>query len=223
MTLNNPIAIMMLVVLGLCRPALGQEQERFVAGQHYSVLAQPVPVRDPSKIEVVTAFSYGCPPCYAIEPLITKWAQRLGGDVDFWRFPAVWNAPMEFYARTYYATQALGVEGRVHEPLFAAIVVEQKKLSNEAELAEFLSRYDVDESDFSEALNSSSVEQQARAAAQRVRAYNLASVPEIVVDGKYRVDRMRAGGLAEMFTVADFLIDKERGARGNASLPGNSD
>jgi hypothetical protein len=39
-------------------------------------------------------------------------------------------------------------------------------------------------------------------------------VPELIVNGKYRVDRMRAGGLTEMLAVADFLIDKERAALG---------
>jgi hypothetical protein len=35
-------------------------------------------------------------------------------------------------------------------------------------------------------------------------------VPEIIVNGKYRVDRMRAGGLAEMLSVAEYLVNKER-------------
>ncbi len=49
-----------------------------------------------------------------------------------------------------------------------------------------------------------------RHAEERVRLYKPVGAPEIIVNGKYRVDRMRAGGLTEMPTVADFLIDKER-------------
>jgi len=36
-------------------------------------------------------------------------------------------------------------------------------------------------------------------------------VPEIIVNGKYRVDRMHAGGLKEMLAVMDYLVNKERG------------
>jgi len=35
-------------------------------------------------------------------------------------------------------------------------------------------------------------------------------VPEIIVNGKYRIDRMRAGGLTEILAVTDYLVKKER-------------
>ena len=40
--------------------AAKQEQDAFVAGEHYVVLDRPVPTRDSSKVEVVELFSYGC-------------------------------------------------------------------------------------------------------------------------------------------------------------------
>jgi thiol:disulfide interchange protein DsbA len=43
-----------------------------------------------------------------------------------------------------------------------------------------------------------------------VRLYKPVGVPEIIVNGKYRIDRMRAGGLTEMLAVAEFLVNKER-------------
>lgn len=191
-------------------PALAQDAERFGANVHYVILDKPVPVRDPGKIEVVIAFSYGCPPCFAVEPLASQWMQEMRDDVDAWLLPAVWNEPMNLYARTYYTAHDLGVVADIHAPLFRAVVVEQQKLSNVRELAGFFAQYDIEPAAFTDLMHSSSVSQRAREAEARVRAYKLASVPEIIVNGRYRIDRMRAGGLREMFDVANHLIERER-------------
>lgn len=187
-----------------------QGQERFIAGEHYVVLDKPVAPRDGSKIEVVEMFSYGCPHCYEFEPLIKAWGKQQASDVDFWFFPAVWNEPMKLYARAFYAAHELNVAEKIHLPLFNAIVIEQKTLGNESDLANFFANYGVDKKVFARAFNSTAVENQVKQAEARVRRYKPASVPEIVVNGKYRIDRMRAGGQTEMLAVADFLIHKER-------------
>jgi thiol:disulfide interchange protein DsbA len=94
--------------------------------------------------------------------------------------------------------------------LFTAIVVEQRKLSNENELAEFVAEHGVDKEAFTEAMQSPAVISQAKEAEARVRSYKPTGVPEIIVNGKYRVDRMHAGGLTEMVAVTDYLVNKER-------------
>jgi thiol:disulfide interchange protein DsbA len=71
----------------------------------------------------------------------------------------------------------------------------------------------VTESAFGEAFNLAAVEEMASKAEERVRNYKPVGVPEIVVNGKYRIDRMHAGGYEGMLKVADFLIEKERAAR----------
>jgi thiol:disulfide interchange protein DsbA len=187
-----------------------KDDTNFVAGEHYFVLERPVPTRDNSKIEVVEMFSYGCPHCYEFESLVKKWSKQQAGDTDFWVFPAVWNKPMALYARAFYTAHELKVTEKIHQPLFAAIVIEQKSIRNEGDLADFFAQYGIDKKVFTEVFNSTSVTSKVEHAEQRVNLYKPVGVPEIIVNGKYRIDRMRAGGLAEMLTVADFLIDKER-------------
>jgi cyclophilin family peptidyl-prolyl cis-trans isomerase/predicted DsbA family dithiol-disulfide isomerase len=190
--------------------ATEQKQGSFVAGEHYIVLDNPVPTRDSSKIEVVEMFSYGCPHCYEFEAHINEWGKQQTGDVDFWYSPAVWSKTMDLYARAFYAARELNITEEIHFPLFTAIVVEQRKLSNENELAEFFAEHGVDKDAFTEVMQSTVVINQAEAAEARVRSYKPAGVPEIIVNGKYRVDRMHAGGLAEMLMVTDYLVNKER-------------
>jgi len=187
-----------------------QKKQQFVAGEHYFVLERPVPTRDSNKIEVVEMFSYGCPHCYEFDAPIQEWSKQQSSDVDFWVFPAIWNKPMELYARAFYTVEALNAAEKVHQALFTAIVIEQKSIRNESDLAEFFAQHGVDKKVFTDVFSSTAVKTRARHAAERMRLYKTAGVPEIIVNGKYRIDRMRAGGLAEMLMVADFLIDKER-------------
>ncbi len=188
-----------------------QEGEpRFVGGTHYTVLETPVPTRDPDRIEVVSAFSYGCSRCYGFESAVQEWRDRQGPDIDFWRLHAVWNPAMEFYARAFYSAAELGVGERIHRPLFTAIVVENEQIRDEQTLALFFEQFGVDPPAFSTAFDSQSVTGQVRGATLRTRSYNLASVPELVVNGKFRVDPMRAGGRGKMLEVVDYLVEKER-------------
>ena len=55
----------------------------FVAGQDYQVLANPVKVEKPGKIEVREFFWYGCGHCYSLEPHMQSWLKKLPKDVRF--------------------------------------------------------------------------------------------------------------------------------------------
>lgn len=186
------------------------KKDSFIAGQHYIVLDKPIATRDSSKIEVVEMFSYGCPHCYEFEPFIKQWAENQAKDVDFWYFPAVWNKPMELFARAFYVAKDLNVEQKIHLPLFSAIAVEHKLIGNETELANFFAKFNVDKKAFIKAFKSKNVLTQVEQAKIRVENYKPVGVPELVINGKYRVDRMHAGGLKEMLEVAKFLINNER-------------
>ena len=187
-----------------------KKQKSYVEGVHYVVLDEPVATRDNSKIEVVEMFSYGCPHCYEFDSLVKKWSKQQNSEIDFWFFPAVWNEPMKLFAQAFYAADELNIIDKIHVPLFTSVVIEQKSIRNENDMINFFVEHGVDENTFIEAFNSMAVESQVKQAELRVREYKPAGVPEIVVNGKYRVDRMRAGGQQEMLAVVDFLINKER-------------
>jgi cyclophilin family peptidyl-prolyl cis-trans isomerase/predicted DsbA family dithiol-disulfide isomerase len=186
--------------------------QEYKEGEHYVVLDKPVATRDSSKVEVVEMFSYGCPHCFEFEPLVKNWSKQQDSDVDFWFFPAVWNKPMKLLAQAFYTAQELNVTEKIHLPLFSKVVLEQQSVRDEGDLADLFEKYGVNKKDFSQAFNSKTVTEQVVKAEQRVADYKPVGVPEIVVNGKYRIDRMRAGGQAEMLAVVDFLIKKERAA-----------
>ena len=102
------------------------------------------------------------------------------------------------------------LQEKIHLPLFTAIVIKQESIRNESDLADFFAQHGVDKKAFTETFNSTRVETRAIHAEERIRLYKPAGVPEIIVNGKYRVDRMRAGGLTEMLAVVEHLVNKER-------------
>jgi len=197
--------------------ALSAVAEDWVAGEHYEVISPAVRGTQADKIEVTEFFWYGCGHCYNFEPQVVQWKKTLADDVVVKGSPAMWNALMEVHAKAFYAAEVLGVLDKVHMPLFQAINVDRKRLSDEDELADLFAANGVSREDFSKAFNSFGVGSQVRQANARARAAKISGTPEMMVAGKYRITTRKAGGQANMLKIADFLIAQERAAAATAS------
>ncbi|MEQ8954338.1 MAG: thiol:disulfide interchange protein DsbA/DsbL [Gammaproteobacteria bacterium] len=178
--------VTLVALLPLAFSSYGQI-ERYVAGTHYTEIPAPVKTNDPSKIEVVEAFWYGCSHCFRFEPLIADWEQNKAADVDFVRFPAMWNALMKIHAQIYFAAEALDAVHLVHEPVFNAINLEGNRLQNERQIGELFARHGISREDFEKAFNSFSVRTKVNQAEARMRDYGIRSTPNMIVNGKYLI------------------------------------
>jgi protein dithiol oxidoreductase (disulfide-forming) len=203
----------MLLCLTLPAFAAPPVAAKYVEGTHYFRLKQPVRTKDPSRIEVVEVFWYGCPHCFHLDPLIKLWQKKLPADVDFHRSPALWNGPMAIHAQAFYAAQALGVLDKMHDPLFEALKVNREALSDVDQLAAFFAEHGVEEKAFRKAFASFVVQSNVKQADARARSYRIEGTPELIVNGKYRVSGRSAGGQDQMIPVVDFLIARERAER----------
>ena len=185
--------------------------ERFVAGTHYTELAAPANTNDSSKVEVLEVFWYGCSHCFRFEPLIANWEATMPADVDFGRFPAMWNGLMEVHAQVYYTAEAMDVLDIVHEHVFNAINIEGNRLQNEGQIGALFAKYGINEDEFAKSFNSFSVRTKVNQAKQRMQAYEIRSTPNMVVNGKYLVATgQNVLTQADMLEVVDFLVEKER-------------
>jgi thiol:disulfide interchange protein DsbA len=183
----------------------------YVEGTHYEIIANPVRTADPNKIEVTEIFWYGCPHCYAFEPLISSWEEKLPSDVAFVRSPGMWNQTMEIHAQIYYAAEALGVTGKIHDVAFNEIHQRRNYLQTEDAIKDMFVSQGVAPADFDKAWKSFSVSSAVKRANTRMRDYGVRGVPSIVVNGKYLVS---VGGAVptqtDMLKIVDFLVQKER-------------
>jgi len=189
--------------------------QNYVEGTHYDLISPAVRTAEADKIEVAEFFWYGCGHCYTFEPVVEQWKKSLPDDVDFRGSPAIWNAKMELHARAYYTAEVLGVLDTMHPVLFQAMNVDRKPLSSEEQIAELFTANGVSAEDFGKAFNSFGVTSQVRQSNSRARAAKITGTPALMVNGKYHVSTRKAGSQAKMLKVAEFLIEKERAARGS--------
>ena len=204
--------LVLLVLMPFMLSSYGQI-ERYVAGTHYMEIANPVNTGDSSKVEVIEAFWYGCSHCFRFEPLITNWEENKPDDVDFVRFPALWNNLMKIHAQVYYAAEALDAVDVLHEHIFNAINVERNMLQNEGQISELFAEHGVSQEDFDRTFNSFSVRTKVNQAEARMQDYGIRSTPNMIVNGKYLIatsENVRTQ--QEMLEIVDFLVEKERQA-----------
>ncbi len=197
-------------VFGLTAQAAGEPIE---AGKQYVELSSSVPVAVPGKIEVVELFWYGCPHCYAFEPTLNPWVEKLPADVNFVRIPAMFGGIWDTHGQLFLTLEAMNVEHKVHGAVFEAIHKQHKMLKTKEEMAEFLATQGVDKDKFLATFDSFAIKGKMADAKKKAQAYEITGVPTMIVNGKYRFDLGTAGGSEGVLNVADQLIAKERAAK----------
>lgn len=184
---------------------LGTHYQRFPAAQGTS--------SSPDLIEVAEIFWYGCPHCYTFDPYLENWRKNLPDDVSFVRIPAVWNAVLQIHARAFYAAEALDVVAELHSPIFREIHNNQNFLDSQGALAEFFEQHGVEADAFNAAYESFAVNTKLNRADELSRRYRIASVPTVVINGKYTTDAGMAGGYDELIDLIDDLVAMERAGK----------
>jgi len=207
--------LQLMVVLALLPLAVSSyaQIERYVAGTHYTELRNPVNTRDPSKVEVLEAFWYGCNHCFRFEPLVNDYKVNKPDYVDFVLFPAVWNGLMQIHAQAFYAAEALDALDKLHEPIYEAINLQGNRLQSERQIGDLFVEHGIERAAFERAFNSFAVRTRVNQAESRMSDYQIRSTPNIVVNGKYLITTGTAVPTQrEMLEVVEFLVEKERQA-----------
>lgn len=186
------------------------QSKQYKAGTHYEVLETPVRTSDPKRIEVAEVFWYGCSHCFTFEPMVSTWASQLPEDVNFIHSPAIWHKSMELHARAYYTAKALKALNSVHMAIFNAMNLKKNKLASKEAIGKIFVAQGVDLDKFNKTFDSFGVVSATKQADARQRSYGIKGTPEMVVNGKYRINAKMAGGQGGMLKVADYLIGKER-------------
>jgi len=199
------------VFAAACSAATDSSASTYELGKQYNVVREVAAPADPKRIEVEEFFCFCCPHCYAVEPLIEGWRKKKAADIDFIYVPNTLGRPDgEVQARGFYIAEALGVENKIHLPMFQAIHdqhIPMGSLNTVRDL--FASAAGVKPDDFDQLSSSFLVDGNLRKAESEARDYGVASTPTIVVGGKYTV----AGGSPDLTKILDFLVDKVRKER----------
>jgi thiol:disulfide interchange protein DsbA len=182
-------------------------------GREYTRLKNPQPVETGKKIEVIEFFSYGCPHCNDLEPFLQDWMKRLPPDVQFRRVPVMFQQRWEALAKVYYTLDAMGEEARLSPEVFKAVHVNNVPLHQDKQFFDWAASKGLDRNKVADTYNSFAVASKFNRAKTLAGAYNIQSVPTIVVDGKFITASDRVGTHANLPAAIDVLVAKARAER----------
>jgi thiol:disulfide interchange protein DsbA len=213
-------------LLVLLFSAGAQAADKWVEGKHYFVVT---PAQHPSvpagKVEVAEIFSYGCPYCSQIYPIVEKLKAALPANAQLVYVPASF-LPREawpMYQRAFYANQALGIGDKMHKLMFDGVWKTgeisysdpttnriKSRLPTIEDTAKYVAKVGgVKEEAFLAAAKSFGVETKMKNADAFVTSTQALSTPTFIVNGKYRLDATSAGNYDNVIEVVKYLVAKE--------------
>jgi protein dithiol oxidoreductase (disulfide-forming) len=207
------ILLLCLCVLG--GMAYADQQPVFQAGKHYEVLSQAAvaPVSASSKIQVIEFFSYACPWCARLEPILQAWAKKNAARVELVRVPVEFREPWTLYAKAYYIAHALDADHEITPALFSTIQAAHETPLGEQQLAEVFAAHHVRAEEFINALHfSPSIDAQLAEGRQRVRQFGIVAAPTLIVAQRYKTDPQLAGDITKIPALLDYLLLQAKAA-----------
>jgi protein dithiol oxidoreductase (disulfide-forming) len=203
--------VLLAAAAGLLAPGAGAQglQE----GKNYFRLKSPQPVETGKKIEVIEFFSYGCPHCADLDPELQAWQKTLPADVAFRRVPVMFQDRWIGLAKVFFTLEALGVDDRMTPEVFVAVHKSGMPLWDEKTFFDWAASRGLDRKKVEEMYTSFAINGKVNRAKQLAQAYNVQSVPMVIVDGKFTTASDKVGTHAAMPAAINELIAKARAER----------
>lgn len=192
--------------------ALSTSAQDLQAGRDYNVVTPPLPTSDASKIVVTEFFSYACPHCFAFNPSLTIWENKLPKEVRFERVAVVFGKGPSWQklSQLFYALNAIGKAEQLSPAVFGAVHVEHVAWQSDANIIDWVAAQGVDRAAFAAAFNSFGTQTFVAQGEQLAQAHRIRSVPTLVIDGKYAVEIADNGNFPGQLAVVDRLVEKAR-------------
>ena len=218
------LAGLTLTLLGAAGAAYGDS--RWVAGVNYFVINPAQPTGLPAgKIAVTEIFSYACPGCNRFNPVAHRLQASLPANAVMDYLPASFRPDEDWpmFQRAYFAAKQLGIDQRTHAAMFDAVWKSgelavfdpatqraKRPAPTLADAARFYAQAaGVKPETFIATASSFAVDVSIRQADELIRNYGVAETPSIVVNGKYRLNPVSAGGYDQTIELVKWLVAQE--------------
>tara|TARA_R110002124_G_scaffold177391_3_gene345428 strand:+ start:2351 stop:3049 length:699 start_codon:yes stop_codon:yes gene_type:complete len=152
--------------------------------------------QDCNKSQILEFFSYSCPACHKIEPVISKLKERINGNqsIVIKQLPVVFHNSWQDTAKLYFAIDKFNLQNKLHAYIFDTI---QNNGSNNLEnlnIKSILDGYNnknpnnkVNTDDILKVFNSNIITRDVKNTMRLFYAFNLNSTPVFIVNGKYLI------------------------------------
>jgi thiol:disulfide interchange protein DsbA len=163
-----------------------------VNGKDYLTLPSRQNTDSGKKIEIIEFFEYGCPHCYAFEPVLAAWLKKQGDNVSFKRVHVPRDANTEPRQRLYYTLEAMGLLEQNHGKVFNAMHVERMRITRDEHAFDFAERNGIDRNRFINAYRSFGVQSKVQRANSMMDSYKIDKWPMVVIDGRFETSPWQA-------------------------------
>lgn len=196
-----------LVFAATLTAGLPAQAQNFQEGVDYITLTGDASVRPDGRVEVIEFFWFGCPSCFAFEPVLLSWQKP--DSVHFANVPAVLNRVSEFHARVYYAMELLSLNQQLMAPFYDELHVRKKRIVNSEMFHEWaVTQPGIDADSLTGTIHSFAAQTRVSQADLLASKYGVTSVPTLVIGGKYRTSPAMAGSGARSLDVVEYLVQR---------------
>lgn len=181
-------------------------QDHFQEGVNYQVVAQPA-TKQP---QIMEFFSYGCPHCFALEPIILSLRKQVPANVQFKRTHVAFvggdSGPL--LQRAYAISDVLGVEKKFTPIFFFHIMRLHHFIDSTQALRQIFIDNGVSASDFDGSVNSFFVNNMIAQMDARTQDYHIRGVPTVVINGRYQIVPSSIKSVQQYIDLVNFLLKK---------------
>lgn len=179
----------------------------FVKGTHYTELKTVS-----KQTHVVTEyFSFYCPHCYNLEPIVQRLKQDLPNGVKFEKMHVSFmGRNMGFEVSKAYATAtALKVEDEIVRDMFHTIHHLRKPPQNTEEIQSMFEKHGITKEQFYKIFNSADINLNAKRFDDSFQRKGLTGVPAVVVNGKFLANAGGVKSQQEYNELIKYLLNKQ--------------
>ena len=181
-------------------------------GVHYKRLSPVQPTTAmPGQIEVTEAFWYGSAHCYVLDQSLDVWRKQKAKYLSYVRLPVMWGGIQRLHARMFYIAELLGKSDELHSAMFQELQVRKAPLESIEQIQAFFVAHGVSAEDFKRANASPAIDASLKHAQIMGDRYRIASVPLLIINGRYVTDVAMAGGQAQLLVLVNELAAREHG------------
>ncbi|MCY4093808.1 MAG: thiol:disulfide interchange protein DsbA/DsbL [Gammaproteobacteria bacterium] len=168
-------------------------------------------------IEVIEFFSYACPHCASLEPMLDGWVDGLGDEIEFKRIHIAIDTLTTRLARAYLVLESQDLLEENHRRIFDAIHERNTTFLSDQQLAEFMHDRGIESDRFLSALNGRFISRSIESSRQLAIDTRTLGVPALLIANKYQVTAR--GGNRQMLSTADWLVEEIRAGRDPSIQP----
>ena len=132
-------------------------------------------------------FSYTCPHCYNLEPVMVEWkTKHKPAQVKFVQIP-VYMEQVAHLTYGFYVAEELGVKDIIHPMIFTEWHEKKNIIRKKEDLIPLFEKAGIAASDFEVTYQSDEVAKKVARAKQMVEEFSILSFPQLIVNEKYKV------------------------------------